>query len=174
MSPDAQYPIGRFETPESISAGEVRNAITMLADTPSLLRNAVGGLKPPRLTVPYRPGGWTIQQVVHHLADSHMNAFVRFRLALTEDWPTIKVYDEAAWAELHDSLAPIEWSLELIESLHARWIMLLFSLKDAQWKCGYVHPERGRVALDVAVLHYAWHSQHHLAHITHLRAREGW
>jgi hypothetical protein len=174
LTTDLRYPVGRFEAPVDISQGEVKDAIAMLADLPALLRNAVAGLKMPWLTVPYRPGGWTTQQVVHHIADSHMNAFIRFRLALTEDWPTIKPYNESAWAELHDSMAPIEWSLELVESLHARWVMLLFSLTDAQWKRGYVHPESGRNPLDLATLHYAWHARHHLAHISHLRAREGW
>lgn len=174
MSTDLRYPIGQFKRPESISAGEVRNAIATLAETPGLLRNAVDGLNLPCLVTPYREGGWTVRQVVHHLADSHMNAFIRVRLALTEDWPTITAYDEAAWAELHDSLAPVEWSLELVESLHARWVMLLNSLQDAQWQRGFVHPAKGRIQLDAATLEYAWHSQHHIAHITHLRARESW
>ncbi len=174
MSTDPRYPVGRFERPESLSPGELQNAIAMLAETPGLLRNAVGGLNLARLTTPYREGGWTTRQVVHHLADSHMNAFIRLRLALTEDWPTIKPYNENAWAKLHDAIAPIEWSLELVESLHARWVMLLFSLTNDQWARGFVHPEDGRMTLDTATLLYAWHSRHHIAHITHLRAREGW
>ena len=115
-----------------------------------------------------------MRQLVHHIADSHMNAFIRVRLALTEDWPVIKPYDEKAWALLHDSVAPVEWSLELVEALHARWVMLLQSFKDEQWARGYRHPESGEVPLDVATLMYAWHSRHHVAHITHLRAQEGW
>jgi hypothetical protein len=103
-----------------------------------------------------------------------MNAFIRVRLALTEDWPTIKPYNEKAWATLHDSIAPIEWSLELIESLHARWVMLLQSFTEEQWTRGYRHPESGENRLDVVALNYAWHSRHHVAHITHLRASEGW
>lgn len=174
MSTNLRYPIGPFERPASISPGEVQNAIATLAETPGLLRNAVDGLNLSRLLTPYRQDGWTVRQLVHHLADSHMNAFIRLRLALTEDWPTINTYDEAAWAALHDSLAPVEWSLELVESLHARWVMLLFSLQDAQWRRGFVHPVKGRITLDAATLEYAWHSQHHIAHITHLRVREGW
>ena len=174
VSTDLRFPIGPFERPQSISAAEVRNAIAILAETPGLLRNAVDGLNLSRLMTPYREGGWTVRQVVHHLADSHMNALIRMRFALTEDWPTIKPYDEAAWAKLHDSEAPIEWSLELVESLHARWVMLLFSLDESQWRRGFVHPVNGRIQLDVATLEYAWHSHHHIAHITHLRVREGW
>lgn len=174
MTTDPRYPLGTFERPESVSSEERRNAIATLGEAPSLLRNAVDGLNAAQLATPYREGGWTVRQVVHHVADSHMNAFIRLRLALTEDWPTIKPYDEKAWAELHDVAAPIEWSLELVESLHARWVMLLFSMKDDQWKRGFVHPANGHMTLDVATLLYAWHSRHHVAHITHLRAREGW
>src|SRR5882757_1849429 len=121
---DPRYPIGKFAAPQPITKDDVVSAITALADLPSELRNAVQGLNFTQLNTPYRDGGWTLRQVVHHVADSHMNAFIRARLALTEDWPTIKPYDENAWATLHDSAAPIEWSLELVESLHARWVML--------------------------------------------------
>jgi len=171
---DPRYPIGRFECPETISPDERLNAIAILAALPEDLRNAVEGLGSAQLNTPYREGGWTVRQLVHHIADSHMNAFIRVRLALTEDWPVIKPYDENAWATLHDSTAPIEWSLELIESLHARWVMLLQSLTEAQWLRGYRHPESGETLVDAATLLYAWHSRHHLAHITHLRTREGW
>ncbi|NYF79165.1 YfiT family bacillithiol transferase [Granulicella arctica] len=174
MSSDPRYPIGKFERPETVSPEELRNAIATLAESPGLLRNAVDGLRIAQLSTPYREGGWSVRQVVHHVADSHMNAFIRVRLALTEDWPTIKPYDEKAWSELHDAMAPIEWSLELVESLHARWVMLLSSLKEEQWKRGFVHPEGGRMTLDVATALYAWHSKHHIAHITHLRVKEGW
>jgi len=152
----------------------LKNAIATLAETPGLLRNAVEGLNAAWLGTPYREGGWTIRQVVHHVADSHMNAFIRVRLALTEDWPTIKPYDESAWANLHDALAPVEWSLELVESLHARWVMLLTSLTPVQLQRGFRHPENGPTTIEVATLLYAWHSRHHIAHITHLRAKEGW
>ncbi len=174
LSTDPRYPIGKFERPKSVSTGELRDAMAVLSETPGLLRNAVEGLDNSRLNTPYRDGGWTVRQLIHHIADSHMNAFTRLRFALTEDWPTIKPYNEKAWAELHDSTAPVEWSLELIESLHARWVLLLASLTEEQWKRGFVHPENGPMSLEVAAMLYAWHSRHHTAHITHLRAKEGW
>jgi uncharacterized damage-inducible protein DinB len=171
---DPGYPVGRFTAPSTISPDERTDAIATLAELPEQLRNAVDGLSFAQLSTPYREGGWTLRQVVHHVADSHMNALVRIKLALTEDWPTIKPYDEKAWAMLHDVAAPVEWSLELVESLHARWVMLLQSLNEAQWHRGYDHPESGRMTVEVATLLYAWHSRHHVAHITHLRAKEGW
>jgi uncharacterized damage-inducible protein DinB len=171
---DPRYPIGKFERPERISVEERLNAIAAIAELPEQLRNAADGLDSAQLNTPYREGGWTVRQLVHHIADSHMNAFIRVRLALTEDWPTIKPYDEQAWATLHDSAAPIEWSLELIESLHARWVMMLQSLTDEQWQRGYRHPENGPQTVEDATLMYAWHSRHHVAHITHLRVAEGW
>jgi uncharacterized damage-inducible protein DinB len=171
---DLRYPIGRFTKPAVISKDDVVSSIGTLAEFPGQLRNAVDGLDHTQWNTPYREGGWTVRQVVHHVADSHMNASIRVRLALTEDWPTIKLYDEAAWANLHDSSAPAEWSLELIESLHARWVMLLQSLNDQQWQRGFTHPENGRMTVEYTTLVYAWHSRHHLSHITHLRDREGW
>jgi uncharacterized damage-inducible protein DinB len=171
---DPSYPIGKFQRPEIITPEEKLNAIATLAELPEQLRNAVEGLNSAQLNTPYREGGWTVRQLVHHIADSHMNAFVRIRLALTENWPTIKPYNEQSWATLHDSAAPVEWSLELVESLHARWVMLLQSLNDDQWKRGYRHPESGESTVELATLMYAWHSRHHVAHITHLRASEGW
>ena len=171
---DPRYPIGRFVAPATISDDDRTGAIATLAELPEQLRNAVDGLTFAQLSTPYRDGGWTVRQVVHHIADSHMNAVIRVKLALTEDWPTVKPYDEAAWAKLHDTAAPVEWSLELIESLHARWVMLLQSLNEAQWHRGYNHPEDSRVTVEHATLVYAWHSRHHVAHITHLRAKENW
>lgn len=171
---DPRYPIGKFEKPSTITVEDRANAIASLAELPEQLRNAVDGLDSSQLNTPYREGGWTVRQLVHHIADSHMNAFIRMRLALTEDWPTIKPYDEKAFATLHDSTAPVEWSLELIESLHARWVMMLQSLSDEQWMRGYKHPEGGDTPLDLAALMYGWHSRHHVAHITHLRAQESW
>jgi DinB superfamily len=171
---DPRYPVGKFVKPEILTPDERMGATATLAELPEQLRNAVDGLDFAQLSTPYRDGGWTLRQVVHHIADSHMNAFVRIRLALTEDWPTITPYDQAAWATLHDVSAPVEWSLELVESLHARWVMLLQSLDDQQWQRGFHHPERGPVTVELAALEYAWHSRHHVAHITHLRAKEDW
>lgn len=171
---DPRYPIGKFERPEIITPDDRTRAVSTLAELPEMLRNAVEGLDTAQLSTPYREGGWTVRQVVHHIADSHMNASIRMRLALTEDWPTIKPYDEKAWATLRDYAAPIEWSLELVESLHARWVMLLQSLSEEQWQRGFRNPETGPMTLELMVLVYAWHSMHHVAHITHLRAKEEW
>jgi uncharacterized damage-inducible protein DinB len=176
---DLRYPIGKFQppasdSPEAISKDDLTLAIAAIAELPSELRNAVQGLDHEQLNTPYREGGWTIRQVVHHLADSHMNAFLRLRLALTEDWPTIKPYNEKAWATLHDATAPVEWSLELVEALHARWVMLLQSLDDSQWQRGFRHPENGPQSIALATLVYAWHGNHHIAHINHKRVSEGW
>ena len=171
---DAKYPVGRFAAPATISPDERNAAIVTLAELPEKLRNAVHGLSSTQLGTPYREGGWTVRQVVHHVADSHMNALIRVKLALTEDWPTVKPYDEAAWAKLHDMTAPVEWSLELIESLHARWVMLLQSLDEEQWKRGFNHPEMGPATVEKTTLVYAWHSLHHVAHITRLRSKERW
>src|ERR1700733_1704570 len=152
---DPKYPIGDFVPPETISPDERTEAIATLAELPEQMRNAVDGLSSAQLGTPYREGGWTVKQVVHHVADSHMNAVIRVKLALTEDWPTIKPYDEAAWAMLHDTAAPVEWSLELIESLHARWVMLLQSLNEEQWKRGFNHPENGPMTVEKTTLVYA-------------------
>jgi len=173
-SEDPRFPVGRFVRPENVTADDRIYAIAELAELPSQLRNAVDDLDPDQLDTPYRDGGWTVRQVVHHIADSHMNSVMRMRLALTEDWPAVVAYDEKAWAMLHDYAAPVEWSLELIESLHARWVMLLQSLHDHQWQRGFKHPKMGPMTVETATLIYAWHSRHHVAHITHLRAREGW
>ena len=171
---DPRFPIGKFIAPEPITPDDVASAIATIAELPSELRNAVQGLNYEQLNTPYRDGGWTVRQLVHHIADSHMNAVIRIRLALTEDWPAIKPYDEKAWATLHDSAAPIEWSLELIEALHARWVMLLQSLQPDQWQRGFKHPEAGPQTVERSTLTYAWHSLHHVAHINHLRTNKGW
>src|ERR1700748_820188 len=171
---DLRYPVGRFTPPATISPGDRPDAIATLAELPEQLRNAVDGLSYAQLITPYREGGWTLRQVVHHVAGSHMDGVIRVKLALTENWPTIKPYDEQAWAKLHDVAAPVEWSLELVESLHARWVMLLQSLNDEQWKRGCNHPENGPMTVELATLLYAWHSRHHIAHITHLRATQNW
>ena len=172
---DLRYPIGRFERPSTIDALTLEQALQTLGELPQSLRTAVEDLSPEQLATPYREGGWTVLQVVHHVADSHMNAYMRFRFALTEDAPTIKTYNEAAWALLHDAQdAPAEWSLDLLEALHARWLMLLRSLTDTQWQRTFTHPELGPLALNTVVMLYAWHSRHHTAHITHMRAAMGW
>jgi hypothetical protein len=172
---DPRFPIGKFSLPQTITADDLDDAIAVISELPGQLRNAVLGFDLLQFDTPYRDDGWTVRQLVHHVADSHNNAFLRVRLALTEPWPTIKPYHQDAWANLHDSAAaPAEWSLSLIEALHARWVMLLQSLTDDQWRCGFIHPENGRQTIEAATLLYAWHSRHHLAHITRLRAREGW
>jgi uncharacterized damage-inducible protein DinB len=171
---DPRFPVGHFTAPAAISPGVRNDAIATLAELPEQLRNAVDGLSAAQLGTPYRDGGWTVRQVVHHIADSHMNAVIRVKLSLTEDWPTVKPYDEAAWANLHDVVAPVEWSLELVESLHARWVLLLQSLNEEQWTRGCNHPQNGPMTVERSTLLYAWHSRHHVAHITHLRGRENW
>jgi len=171
---DPRYPVGKFKRPEKVTPHERMAAIAELASLPAKLSEAVEGLDRVQLDTPYREGGWTVRQLVHHIADSHMNAYIRVRLALTEDWPTISGYDEKAWAMLYDSAAPVRWSQALLESLHARWVMMLESLDESQWSRGVNHPENGPVTVEVATLLYAWHSRHHVAHITQLREREGW
>ncbi len=174
LSPDPRNPIGPFQRPDPITSDDRLAAIANLADLPTHLRNAIHDLDHNELATPYRDGGWTVRQLVHHIADSHLNAFLRLKLALTEDWPTVTDYDEKSWATLHDSAAPVEWSLNLIEALHARWVMLLQSLDEQQWQRGFRHPERGPMSIELATCLYAWHSRHHTAHITSLRQREGW
>jgi len=171
---DLRYPIARFSPPASSTPGIRAAQIQTLRLLPERLRAAVAGLNDAQLDTPYREGGWTVRQVVHHLVDSHVNGYIRFKLALTEDWPTIKPYDQAAWAELADSQLPIDVSLTLIETLHARWVALLASLSDEDFQKGYLHPEDGRVNLATALAIYEWHSRHHTAHITSLRTRMGW
>jgi uncharacterized damage-inducible protein DinB len=175
MTTDLRYPIGKFVW-EGDATGEQRQKfIDEIAGTPARLRSAVEGLSPERLETPYRPGGWTVRQVVHHLADSHLNSYVRFRLALTEDEPTIKTYHEDRWAELTDArTAPLEVSLALLESLHVRWVQLLRSLGEEDFARAFRHPDLGTVSLDKNLGLYAWHGRHHVAHITNLRERMGW
>jgi len=171
-----RYPVGKFDWNAPISEADYPRFIAEIAETPGALRSAVAGLSRDQLETRYRPGGWTVKQVVHHVPDSHMNAYCRFKLALTEDEPTIKPYDEAKWAELPDSQrAPIEVSLDLLDSLHQRWVALLRSMDNADFNRGFRHPERGNVLILSQVLAmYAWHGRHHVAHITSLRKREGW
>ena len=171
-----RYPIGRFKRPETVTLVDRESAIGALAELPENLRHALEDLDETQLNTPYREGGWTVRALTHHIADSHMEAFARIRLALTEDAPTIKPYNEDAWSALHDSqAAPVAWSVQLLEGLHARWVMLLQGLNDAQWQRTFVHPERPHPwSVETAALIYAWHSKHHVAHITHLRERNGW
>lgn len=171
---DPRYPIGKFTPPESLKPADRMDAVRTLAELPEQLREAVRGLEDEAINTPYREGGWTVRQVVHHVADSHMTAVFRLRKALTEDWPEVPGYDEKAFALLPDSAAPVEWSLELVESVHARWVMLLQALSEEQWQRGFRHAERGPMAVDFATLLYAWHSRHHVAHIQHLRVQQGW
>jgi hypothetical protein len=172
---DLRYPIGPFVAPERVSAAERVTYVNRIAACPAELRRAVAGLSDAQLDTPYRPGGWTIRQVVHHVPDSHMNAYVRIKLALTEDEPTIRTYEEARWAELPEArTAPPELSLSLLEALHARWTLLLRSLDAARFARAFLHPDFGRMTVDTATAMYAWHSLHHVAHVTSLRAREGW
>jgi len=171
---DLRYPIGRHRPPAAISKEDCRQAVYTLAELPEQLRNAVRGLDEDQLDTPYRPGGWTVRQVVHHIADSHMTAFHRLRRALTEEWPIVPGYDEKAFAVLPDVHAPAEWSLEIVEAVHGRWVMLLQALDPAQWQRGFKHQERGPSTIEAVTLLYAWHSKHHVAHITALRQRQGW
>ncbi len=171
-----RYPIGRFEAPQTpLPAEERRRMIDQIARTPADVRRAVEGLDETQLDTAYRPGGWTVRQVVHHLPDSHLNAYVRFKLAATEDHPTIRTYDEAAWGEQSDArTADIALSLAILDALHARWTGWLRSLSPAAWRRTLAHPEWGDFDLDQVLSMYAWHGPHHIAHITSLRDREGW
>jgi hypothetical protein len=172
---DLRYPIGRFRPQPEYSPAEVVELVDQLAAAPALLRDAVRGLNEAQLDTPYREGGWTVAQVVHHLPDSHLHSYARFRFALTEERPTIKPYNEQSWAELVDARSTsVDVSLRLLEALHERWVVLLRSLQPTDWLRDYVHPERGVWPLDRTLGLYAWHGRHHAAHITALRARMGW
>lgn len=172
---DLRYPIGKYTSRDALAPAERAAAIADIEAAPKSLRNAVAGLSREQLGTPYRPGGWTVRQVVHHLADSDMNAYIRLKLALTENEPTIKTYEENLWAELADSReAPVEVSLALHEALHERWEILLRSMRAEDFSRLLRHPEHGAMSADHLVSLYAWHGRHHIAHITSLREREGW
>lgn len=172
---ELRYPIGRFKGEGEITPEMITGFINEIAQAPADLKKAMNGLTDAQLNTEYRPGGWTVKQVVHHLPDSHMNSYVRFKLALTENSPQIKPYDEAEWAKLKDSFeTPVQVSLELFEALHKRWVILLKSLTQDDLKKTFYHPDRGAVRLDKTIALYAWHGKHHIAHINSLRNRMGW
>lgn len=172
---DIRYPVGTFAPKPSLTVADRSTLIDQIAEAPQKLREAVKGLTDQQLDVPYREGGWTSRQVVHHVPDSHMNAYIRFKLAMTEDNPTIKPYNEKLWSELVDArLSPVEPSLVLLESVHSRWTIFLRSMKPEDFARPLNHPENGPMSLDRMLQLYAWHGRHHVAHITTLRERMGW
>jgi hypothetical protein len=172
---DLRYPIGKARLEPRLSDGERRERIDQIEETPARLRSAVADLTPEQLDTPYRPGGWTVRQLVHHVPDSHLQAYVRFKLALTEPEPAIKTYQEALWAELPDTASvPPEVSLALLENLHRRWVSLLRSLSAADFDKTLLHPDHGVINLSQLLCMYAWHGRHHVAHVTALRERMGW
>ena len=168
------YPIGPFARPSRAGEEERERWISEIAAAPAELREALEGLSGDKLDTPYRPGGWTVRQVAHHVPDSHMNAYVRFKLAMTEDAPIIHVYDESLWAKLPDSRESPEISLALLDALHVRWVALLRALTSDNFGRAYRHPEMGDVPLSTALALYAWHGKHHTAHVSRLRERMGW
>ena len=170
-----RYPIGEFVAPRKISSENIKKYIRTIETTPAKLRKTVSGFSKKQLDTPYRPGGWKVRQLVHHLPDSHLNSYVRFKLGLTEKNPTIRTYEEARWAELKDSVkTPVEVSLVLLETLHKRWVILLKSMTSADFKRSIKHPEWGQMKLDKLLAQYDWHCKHHLAHITNLKKRMNW
>src|ERR1700680_2935358 len=172
---DERYPVGKFQRREKLTPAERRTLIDQIVAAPARMREAVAGLNEQQLATPYRDGGWTVRQVVHHVPASHLNAYIRFKLALTEEMPTIRPYDQAQWAELADAReSPVETSLQLLESLHDRWVRLLRSMSDADFSRRLMHPENGEMTLDSVLALYGWHGRHHTAHITSLRERKGW
>jgi hypothetical protein len=172
---DPRFPIGKFHFEGPPSEEQRAKFISDIEQTPAAMWAATSGLSPEQLDTPYRDGGWTVRHVVHHVPDSHLNAYVRFKLALTEDEPTIKPYAEDRWAQLADTQStPVEVSLVLLESLHTRWVRLLRSIEPEQWRRTFRHPEMGLVSLEKNVALYSWHGRHHVAHVTELRKRMGW
>ncbi|MDI1356235.1 MAG: putative metal-dependent hydrolase [bacterium] len=171
-----RYPIGHFVAPAHYATDDITNYVSTIEAFPAKLRKTVASLSESQLDTVYRPGGWTVRQVVNHCADSHMNAFIRHKLAVTSHEPTINPYPEALWAELADGKSlPIEASIKILEGLHLRWAVLLKSLQQEQWQRSFYHPEKGRkISLEESAGSYAWHCNHHLAHITELKKRMNW
>lgn len=174
MSVDPRYPIGPLSLPDALDASQRAEAIAAVEAAPSRIRAAVSGMSDDQLDTPYRPGGWTVRQLVHHVADSHMNAYCRLKLTLTEDVPTIRTYEQALWAELADSELPVQVSLDLLDAVHRRWVVLLRSMTEQDWERRLDHPEVGAMGVDQLLALYAWHGKHHAAHIAELVKREGW
>jgi uncharacterized damage-inducible protein DinB len=175
MNEDIRYPIGPLDWPVEVSASQREQAILDIAEMPAKLREAVAGLAPAHLDIPYREGGWSIRQIVHHLPDSHMNSYVRFKLALTEDAPTIKPYDESLWAQMEEARsAPLEISLDLVEALHRRWVLMLNAMTPTDFERTLNHPENGVMTLKSMLAGYGWHARHHVAQIVATRRRMGW
>ncbi|MEQ1603810.1 MAG: YfiT family bacillithiol transferase [Pyrinomonadaceae bacterium] len=172
---DLRFPIGQFDRNYATTPEARKQRLETIKDLPTAVKTAVAGLSDEQLDTPYRPDGWTVRQTVHHIADSHANSLIRFKLALTEDEPpTIRPYFEDRWAELGDSKMPVDVSLKMIEAIHTRWAALLESMSDEDFQKTFIHPETGVWPLEGALALYDWHSRHHTAHITHLREREGW
>jgi len=172
---DPRYPVGKFTYTTPPDDSQRNQFINDIEKTPAALRAAVKGLSSPQIETPYRDGGWTVRQVVHHVPESHMNAYIRFKLGLTEDTPTVKPYEEALWANTADVQAtPLEVSLTMLDSLHDRWVRLLRSLKPEEWKRQFHHPALGPMPLEKNLALYSWHGRHHVAHVTELRKRMGW
>ena len=172
---ELQYPIGKLSYNGPLTAEQRKQCIEDIAAAPKNLRAAIAGLNPEQIETPYRDGGWTVRQVVHHVPESHMNAYIRFKLALTEDEPTIKPYEEDRWAKLPDvQSTPLEVSLSLMDLLHDRWVRVLKAINPEEWKRNFKHPELGVVPLEKNLCLYSWHGRHHVAHITELRKRMNW
>lgn len=173
---ELKYPVGRYQKPDVFTKEILTESIFVIEQFPKKIKQEVESLSDEQLDTPYRPDGWTVRQVVHHCADSHINAFIRIKMALTEDTPTIKPYSEALWAELADGKnLPIQPSLSIIENVHLRWVTVLKTMKDKDFDRSFIHPEKGKkLSLHESTGMYAWHCNHHLAHITALKKRNGW
>ncbi len=175
METDLRYPVGKWKKKGPFTNAQRHEMIASIAAAPESYRAATAGLTEAQLNTPYRNGGWTVRQTIHHVADSHMNAYIRFRLGITEAEPTVKPYDEKTWAELFDArTAPVEISLGLIDGVHKRWVMLLETVREIDFNRNVRHPEHGTMSLDDLMALYEWHGRHHAAHITALRQRNGW